>query len=124
MVVIIDSHSKDICVYVRVSRRPLIPGERARKGFCSQVTLAPYCMQEPKNTFLKHWADSNGHCVGQGAVELTAAFGKEEEEERKISCHFLQTTDLGMLRCSGSNRITPPPLGLRKRGRDLQALWR
>lgn len=54
-------------------------------------------------------------------MEVTVAFGKEEEEERKISCRFLQTTDLGMLRCSGSNRITPPPLGLGKRGRDLEA---
>lgn len=65
----------------------------------------------------KRWVDSNGHCVGQGAGEVTAALGKEEEEERKIPCRFLQTTDLGMLRCSGSNRITPPPLGLGKRQR-------
>lgn len=32
MVAIIDSHSKDICVYARVSRRPLIPGSEPEKG--------------------------------------------------------------------------------------------
>ena len=42
----------------------------------------------------------------QGTVEMTAAFGKEEEEGRIICYLFLEAKDLGKLRGSASEGLS------------------